>query len=1074
MGLNPDGADAKRIRIFAGFNAMLPQPNNTPRITDLQEIAIYVKGEDDGKFDDADYILFYGQGPDNYKLLPSKAIFQYENNLYSDKNYYYITIGSGPGKRVTQINNLSTVSPSVEEFDDFSYYETEKYNELHSGRDWFGEQFDSKTDYTIRFDMPGIVPGSDILLVSNVMGQSLGESSFQVSYNGKLIAEQKPAPLIDYQYATKGSEVSDTLRINASSVNASAVANQDIRLVFLKATSGRSVGYLDYLLLQAKRKLAFYGDQVLFHSLKSLEQTTTTFNISNSTADAMVWDISDPYNVSIQQSLFNGSVTSFTAASSSLKKYIASNTKFSAPVFEEEVQNQNLHGLTAVDVLVVCAPDFVSQAQRFASYRQSKSALKVSVATTKQVYNEFSGGKQDVTAIRDFVKYLYDHNAGIKHLLLFGRGSYDYKDYLPNNKNFVPTYESRNSLSPLETYSSDDYFGFLENSEGNWGESPPEPHTLDIGVGRFPVKKVEEAEILVDKIIEYESHNWGEWRKELVFVADDGDFNIHQSQSDQLAESVEASHPEFNTTKIFLDSYKQVNSSIGQVSPDATTALNDAVRKGALLVNYTGHGSEQQWMQERIFDQTSLDKWKTAPTYPLLVTATCEFGRNDDPSLISTAENSLVRKGGGSIGLLTTARPVNSSTNFTLNKAFYIALFTKAQNQFRDLGSVVRDTKNNSISGVSNRNFSLLGDPSMRVMLPGEEIRVSEIKNLSSSSDTLKALSKVRLTGSVYQNGLPSTNFNGTAEINLIDRPTLDRTKGDENPPFEFNNRTNEIFRGQAPVKNGQFQLEFTIPSSINPVVGPGKLSLYAYADGSSLDVAGASTIMKIGGKEKNPGIDTKGPDIQLFVGDSTFLNGGIASSNTQLVAILSDENGINISGFYSQNNITATLDDSLTFILNNYYLTDPGNIKRGKIKFPLDDLKAGQHELSLKATDTFGNAGSTAITFFVSDVNGIQIEQLLSFPNPALSDATFHFKHNRSGDDIEATITVYDQLGQPVFSSVDNVPNSPYHVNLPSWNLVGSGGTKLGAGLYLCKLLVRSLSDGSKNEKITKVIISN
>jgi hypothetical protein len=1072
MGINPDGADAKKIRVFAGFNGMLPQANSAARVTDLQEIAIYVKGEEDGKFDNSDYILFYGQGPDNYSMSPSKSIFRYENNLYTDKNYYFITIGTAPGKRVVQISNVGGDAPSIDEFDDFSYYETEKYNELHSGRDWFGEQFDSKTEYTIRFDMAGVVNGSNIKLVSNVMGESFGESSFQILYNDKLIGEQKPLPIIDYQYAAKGSEVTDTLTINASTVSASASANQDIKLRFVKATSGRSVGYLDYLLLQTKRKLAFYGDQVLFHSLKSLGQPLAKFSISNSTADAVVWDITDPFNVSIQQSAFSGGATSFTASSTSLKKYIASGTRFSVPAFEEEVLNQNLHGFTSVDLLVVCAPDFVSQAQRFATYRQSKNSLKVSVVTTKQVYNEFSGGKQDVTAVRDFVKYLRDQNAGIKHLLLFGRGSYDYKGYLPNNKNFVPTYESHNSLSPLETYSSDDYFGFLENNEGSWNESPPQDHTLDIGVGRLPVKKVEEADIIVDKIIEYENQNWGEWRKELVFVADDGDYNIHQSQSDELAETIESTHPEFNTTKIFLDSYKQVNSSIGQISPDATSALNDAVRKGAAIVNYTGHGSEQQWTQERIFDQTALDKWKTAPTYPLLVTATCEFGRNDDPSLISTAENSLLRKGGGSIGLVTTARPVNSSTNFTLNKAFYLALLTKVDNQFRDLGSVFQDTKNNSISGVSNRNFSLLGDPSMRVMLPGPELRVSEIKNLSSNSDTLKALSKVRMTGSVYQNGLPDTNFSGYAQVTLIDRPVPDVTKGDENSPFPFINRTNEIFRGQAQVKNGQFQLEFTMTSSINPVVGSGKLSLYA--NGALRDVAGVANVLKIGSKEKNPGTDTTGPDIQLFVGDSTFINGGIASPDTHLVAILSDDNGINISGFSAQNNILSTLDDSISFVLNNYYLADVGNVRRGKVRFPIDGLKPGEHHLSLKASDTFGNQSSTSITFFVSDVNGIQIEQWLNFPNPASTSTTFHFKHNRSGDDLEAIVTVYNYLGQPMISNTYEVLNSPYHVNLPAWDVVGGEGTKLGTGLYLCKLSVRSLSDGSRNEKITKVIISN
>lgn len=1072
FGINPDG-DVKKIKVYTAFNGMLPQANSAPRIQDLQEIAIYVSGEEDGKFNTSDYILFYGQGPDKYQLLPDKGIFQYENNLYTDKNYYFITADGANGKRMVPIGNLNDPAPAVEEFDDFSYYETEKYNDLHSGRDWFGEQFDSKTEYTIRFDMPGVIDGSTIKLVSNVMGQSYAQASFQISYNDKFIVEQKPEVIIDYQYAIKGTEVTDTLNINASSVNAAGSANQDVKIKFIKASTGRSVGYLDYLLLQTKRKLALYGDQTLFHSLKSLQQPATKFNIANTASTAIVWDVTDAYTPAIQQSSFNGGTTSFTANSTLLRKYVVTSTKFSAPDFEKQVANQNLHGISNIDLLVVCAPEFLLQAQRFAVYRQAKSSISVHVATTEEVYNEFSGGKQDITAIRDLVKYLKDKNSGIRNLLLFGRGSYDYKNYLPNNKNFVPTYESRNSLSPLETYSSDDYFGFLENNEGTWNENPPVNHTLDIGVGRFPIKKAEEGDILIDKIMEYEDNAWGDWRKQLVFVADDGDFNIHQSQSDQLAESVESDHPEFNTTKVFLDYYKQVNSPSGQISPQATAALNDVVKRGAVIVNYTGHGGEQQWAQERIFDQISLDNWKSGPAYPLLVTATCEFGRNDDPSLISTAENSLVRKKGGSIGLVTTARPVNSSTNFTLNKAFYLALFTKSDNRFRDLGSVFRDTKNTSQSGVSNRNFSLLGDPSMKLALPEADVRISEIKNLSSASDTLKALSKIRVTGSIYQGGSIDPGYNGYLEALLLDRPVTLQTKGDENPPFDFTSRDNEIFHGQVQVVSGQFQFDFTMTSSIDPQVGKGKFALYAYGNNRQ-DLTGVVSNVKIGAKEKSPGTDSKGPDIQLFMGDSTFLNGGVANVSSRIVAILSDDNGINLSGYASQNNIVATLDDSLTFILNNFYLSDVGNFRRGKINYPIDGLKPGEHHLTLRAADTYGNISSTSIAFFVSDVNGIQIEQWLNFPNPASTATTFQFKHNRSGDDLEATVTVFDQVGQPMFSDTYQITKSPYQVNLPAWDVVGGSGTKLGTGLYLCKLSVRSLTDGSKNEKITKVIISN
>ena len=1075
MGINPDPIDPKKIQLYTGMNGMLPQPNSSPRVNDVKELSIYVKGADDGKFNADDYILFFGQGPDSYQILPGKSVFQYQNNIYTDKNFYFLTIANADGKRLGLTANIPGSFSLVEEYDDIGYYETEKYNDLHSGRDWFGELFDTKTEYTIRFDMPGIVEGSSLTLVSNVMGQSFGPSSVLLSVNDVLIAEQPLPSILNSQYSSKGEERTDTLIIASSAVNASVQANQDVKLKFIKATTGRSVAFIDYVLLQAKRKLTLSANQIVFHSLKSLEQPTTRFSISNMPANGMVWDVTDPFTATFQDATFNSGIVTFAAQSNTLRKYIAvSNTNYLAPATEGIVPNQNLHGISSLDFLIVTAPEFLLEAQRLAAHRRSYNSLNTVVVTTTQVYNEFSGGKQDISAIRDLAKYLYDRGAGLKTLLLFGRGSYDYKNYLPFNKNFVPTYESRNSLGPLETYSSDDYFGFLETSEGNWGENPAEAHTLDIGVGRLPVKKIEEAQTLVNKLILYETHNWGSWRKEILFVADDGDFNIHQGQADQLAESIETDHPEINTQKIYLDAFQQVASPIGQISPIATMALNDAVRQGVAIVNYTGHGGEQQWTQERILDQVSLDKWKTAPRYPFLVTATCEFGRNDDPGLISAAELSMIKKDGGTIGMVTTARPVNSSTNFALNTAFYQSLFTKQANQFRDMGSVFRDTKNNSISGVSNRNFSLLGDPSMRLALPSPNIRITSLVNLTSGSDTLKALSKIKITGMIYSYGAPDPGFSGTLTATLFDKVKMEKTKGDENTPFDYNARDNAVFRGQASISNGQFAIEFTVPKSIDLTPGYAKLSLYAASTFANRDVTGVNTSLKIGSAEKSPGTDSKAPQIELFMGDTTFTSGGIAGSNSRIIAILTDKNGINISTYASQNNIIAILDDTVSFTLNRYYQSDLDNVRRGKVNYPIDGLKPGQHYLTLRASDTFGNSSSTSISFFVSGQNGIQIEQWLNYPNPVSTSTTFHFKHNRSGEDLEAAVTIFNQVGQPMMSTTYQIYGSAYQVDLPTWDALATDGTKFAAGLYLLKLSVRSLLDGSKNEKITKVIISN
>jgi hypothetical protein len=1049
LGLNPDQTDPRKIRILAGNQGMLSQLNSSPRVSDLKEVAIQMVGQDDGVFNSSDYLLFYGQGPDQYHLDFNKGVFAYENNLYTDKNYYFVTVGPSNGLRIADNQSLTGTYPTITEFDDFTYYETEQYNELHSGRNWYGEQFSSKTSYTIRFTVPGIVNGSDLKLIYKVMAQSINPASFQFSLNGQPLQDKAMPTIINASYTDKGTEASDSLTISSATNQASSTTNWDVTLRFNKAATEKSIGYLDRLLFQYKRALTLYGDQTAFSSLLSIKSSAAKYSLMQLPAGALIWDISDPWRPSLQATTLEGTNTVFQAVTGPDKKYLVfSNKNFPVPVPEGKVANQNLHGIGTTNLVIVSAPEFLSEAQRLANFRQSRNGITTTVVTTTQVYNEFSGGKQDVSAIRDFVRWLYVNNSGIKNLLLMGRGSYDYKNYLSYNKNFVPTYESRNSLSPLESYSSDDYFGFLDANEGNWSENPIENHTLDIGVGRLPVKKTEEAQQVVNKLLEYGQLPGDSWRRQILFVADDGDDNIHQGNADELAELIASQHPDFTTEKLFVDNFKQVSVSFGQLSPTATEALNRAAVSGYSIINYTGHGNEQQWMAERILDQFSILNWKNAPRYPLLLTATCEFGRNDDPGLISTAEQSLLMNHGGSIGLVTTTRLVNSATNFFLNKAFYQALFTKVGGRYRDLGSVMRDTKNNSVSGISNRNFSLLGDPSLTLLLPPADLQVTSLQNITSGSDTLKALSTVQLKGRVISNGGADPNYTGVATVTVYDKAFTETTRGDENPPFTFINRINPVFSGKASIQQGLFELEFTLPKFIDPAIGTGMISLYATSNTPGEDRTGAVVISKIGALEKNPGPDTQGPSIYPYMGDTTFIPGGIVGANSRIVAILRDAHGISTARYNPQQSILAILDDTTTWILNDYYQAAVNNQTVGLVDFPVFGLKDGTHHLNLSASDVYGNRSTAHLVFTVSDRGSIQLNDWLAYPNPMHEETVFHFTHSRSSEDLEAVVTVFDRVGQSLYTATYSVPESDYQVDLPAWDGTSAAGIKLSPGL--------------------------
>ena len=1076
MGFTPSAIDPRKIRIHGNPGGMLPQPNNESRPQDLTELAIMVQGETDGKFDKNDFILFYADGPDRVSFDAPTGAFTYEHNLYSDENFYFITVGTSNGKRVTTASSQSG-GAIVTEYNDFFYHELEEKNELNSGRDWFGEKVDGSNDFVLSIPHDNIVPGSQIRVASDVMGQSYLNASFKVFLNDNLIGQHAVTPISPGTYSTKGEKTKGVFTPTESSVGASQNLSQELRYKFMEA-EGYSQGFIDRVLFSSVRKLRLADDQLIFQSAKSLQSAISTYEIESGTSDIAIWDVTPGDDAVAQTISINNGVAQFTAASSSLKKYIIFKNAAPAPDLAGPVPTQNLHGFSTPNLVIVSHPLFLAEAERLAAHRRITSGWTVQVVTTDQVYNEFSSGRQDITAIRDFVKYLYDQSpATLRALLLIGRGSYDYKDRVNDNTNFVPVYESRNSLNPLQTYASDDYYGFLENTEGFWSESPVVNHTMDIGVGRLPVTTVKQAESIVNKIIQYESMKWehSPWRKKIVFVADDGnsedDFSsLHQEQSDALASWVESTIEGIDIKRLFMGTYKKVITPNSESVPDMEDDLVRAFRDGTLIINFTGHGAEKLWTDERILSEATIGALDN-DIYPFLVTATCEFGRNDDSFQTSSAEFSVTKENGGAIGIVTTTRPVIAFPNFSLNQAFYEALFNATDGVFPPLGQVFRETKNGSFSGVSNRNFMLLADPSLTLAIPSNKIVVTSAKTIF-GSDTLKALSTVEVDGEVrdVNDNLIST-FDGIAEIVIYDKRTDFKTIGRNDPAFEFSQWHNVLFRGKATVDDGVFHLKFIMPKNISYTIGEARMSVY----GSSNEIdhaKGSMETIKIGGTETQFDSDITPPSLQAFMGDTTFINGGITSPDTKLIVKLSDTSGINISDYGLGNSLVAVLDDDAqTFVLNSYYVADVDDYGSGTVIYPLQNLEKGRHTFTIKGWDVHNNPARTTVDFIVTDGSELRIGEFGNFPNPVTDKTTFFLTHNRSGDDLEAQVFIFTLTGDLLFQQKIELLHSEYMTEMM---ILDNSDKKLPAGLYVARVVVRSLTNGSKNEQVTKLIILN
>ncbi|AFM05173.1 hypothetical protein Fleli_2820 [Bernardetia litoralis DSM 6794] len=1082
-GINPSTINPNNLQIFGNGGGMLPQANSAPRISDLQENAIVVELGSDNIFNAGDYILFYAQSADSYQYnaqLNDLLKFTFEKNLYDDFNYYYLKVGNETGKRIQIAENL-TGGTKITTYNEIAHHELEETNIIGdfqnsggggSGRMWFGERFDFVTEQTINFESEGLITSRPVLLRASALGYSSRVSEYTFSVAGQDFGTLSIAASQISTYAKKGNTNTATFSSNLSA----SPASLPVKVSYNK-TDDIAFGHLDYLTLEFTRTLSFYKQNTHFRSVASSQNEITNFEFAETSASMRVWNITNL--ASIENILPNSSNQNafVVRTNKKLNELIAFdiNEDLPKPIEITAIENQNLHNLSTPDFVIVTHEDFLDAAQKLAAFHSEHDDMEVLVVTVNQIWNEFSSGKQDVSAIRDFVRFLYKkQNDKLRYLLLFGDTSYDYKNRIASNNNFVPIYQARESLEPVETFSSEDFFGLLEDDEGEWEENfQTQQEDLDIGIGRIPVRSTEQADLVVDKIIGYSlPQTLGNWRNKVVFVADDGDSNIHMRDSEELIDIIEG-YNGYQAEKLYVDAFPQVSTSNGKFSPKVREKLDQNVNEGSLIVNYMGHGSESSLATEAVVDLASVSHWKNLNNLPMFVTATCEFGRYDNPDVFSVGERLMTNEDGGGIALVTTTRPVTASTNFILAKAFYNNVFGRLPNgEMPRLGDIIRATKNESLSKL-NRNFTLLGDPALRLNYPKEEAIITEVKTNGTVSESIKALDKVTLSGQIVNNGILSSDFSGDLDITIYDKPAELRTFGDESEPMAYNNWQNILYKGKAKISQGKFEVTFVVSKDINYNLAAGRVTMYAQHETQNRDANGFYGI-QIGASNDNAPTDNTAPIAQIWIEDKTFVSGAKVPSNTTLLAEISDENGINLTGYGVGREITAVLDGEATqtFILNDYFEYEEGSYQNGTIAFPLQDLAVGKHTLTFTVWDNYSNPTTIEIDFYVEN-KPIEVTEIIPFPNPFWSNVEFNVTHTRTGDDIEVILVVYDVLGRPVRTVRQDYLNNNGNFSNLSWNGRGDEGELVKNGMYICKIYIHSLQDDAVGASTVKVILN-
>ena len=1073
MGINP-----ANVRIFGYGGALLRQNFTTDKFDDLPELAIHMEKGADGVFNAGDYILFYAQGVNSWAYDSNRGMFTHTLNHYANHGHYFVTSDAGTGRRIETVSQSIPAEATINqinEFVDYAVHEKDLISLALSGKEFYGETFGDMLSLNINFTFPNVVKNSNSVRTRlDVAAVSGDPSNFILSLHGqqqRTLTVAARTPNDNYEKGRAANGIF-TYTPNADLLN--------FNLTYVKSTSA-SRGYLNYLTVNARRQLIMTGSAMRVQNVDFLGTGTfDQYNVRNATAGVQIWDVTNHVNAfRIPASTVNDTLR-FIAPNTTARTFVAINptlgSTFPKPEVVGVVPNQNLHGMPQVDMVIISYPGFVSQAERLAAAHNAMGETKVAVVTTEQIYNEFSSGTPDATAYRWLMKMLYDRANDMgdvskrpKYLLLFGRGSYDNRQILPGtSKSYVLTYQTENSLVETLSYVTDDYFGFLDDWEGN--QVPA--HSLNLGIGRFPVSSLQEATNVVTKTINYmRNTEKGIWKNQILFLADDGDGALHMRQADSIVSMLSRNHPSFQYNKIYLDAFQQEVNASGESYPVARTKFLNMVNTGVFLLDFIGHAGATGWTNEQVLTNADVLNMSNR-RLPLWIGATCNFLQFDLPT-VSAGEQVLLNPIGGGIGIISAARPVYASQNYNINRQLNHFLFMKENGNHLRMGDVVMRAKNSLGTEINKLSYVYMGDPALRLNFPTEfNVVTSKINGSDAQgNDTLRALSRVKVEGYIADiNGVEIPDFNGKLYIRVYDKlQRITTLNNDKNGFLTYFDRPNMLFSGTTEVIDGKFSVTFMLPKDIRYNFGGGRINYYAYDSNYDMEAQGHFENFTVGGSNLDFEYETDGPEINMYLNTPNFVSGDKVNETPVFIAEVSDINGINQIGSGIGHDIMLIVnnDPSQTYVLNDFYQTELNDFTRGMVRFKLPEMRSGKHTLTFRVWDLLNNSSTQSLDFEV--VKGLEPEimHIWNYPNPVRQNTRFVIEHDRPETVLHATVDIFDTTGRNVWSfrqsTLDEI----------SWDAVDHHGRKLKTGVYLYRIRIE-FADKQIFSKMNKLIIAD
>ncbi len=1064
MGIDPNTVDPRTIKIYNNGGYQLPENPAAPRPEELNEIAVYVSGEDDSKFDQDDYILFYGRPTEFWEYNKSSRQINRIKNPFSKKNYYWITAGGSNGKRMVPEPSLNASNfYSQQTTLAFGQNEKDSVNIGGTGREYFGDELDYNTkSRTYLVTLNSIVPGMPITYqfrIANVgpvpINFFLSESNNQIYSRTSLAGSSTSA----YSLGTA---------LSGIAVYRGNLTDERSALKFAIETNAANARVaIDYYEIKYTKYLQAVGDELLFFS----KDTTANIqmNLSNfSNSSIFVFDITDYANVKqITNADITGGQCNFQIAGQAgrVRKFLAvCSSAFKTPENIANVQITNLKAdLTGTEFIIITDKVFKDQAERLRDYKanQSLSKLSTSLFYIDDIYNQFSGGSLDPSAIRDFLKFAYDNwQTKPFYVLLFGDGTYDYYNVTKRSNNFIPAYETEESLYEISSYPTDDFYARISGNDIK----------PDLALGRLCIQNTDDAKNVVDKIITYETQSdKGLWRNTVTLVADDGpagtgndDGSLHTAQSEILSRNKVPKF--FDQNKIYLAMYPTVYTGLGRRKPAVNQAIIDAVNNGTLLLNFIGHGSPNVWTHESVFEKATTIPQLKNNNYFFVTAATCDFGRYDDPFDQSSAEI-LVNKGNsGAIGAFTAARLVYSNLNEAINDSFYTNLF-KYQDGFGlpvRIGMAYFLTKQFR-TFENDEKYNLFCDPTLRLDQPRIPASIDSVNHMVLNNDVqINALGEVNIKGAVRnEDNSINNNFNGNAIISVYDS---DRQVYIKEMNYTVTMQGGLIYRGRVNINDGTFQTGFVVPKDISYENKNGKIITYIYNDNN--DGVGSTNKIIVGGTNQNIPNDGNGPDIEIYFDNFSNSVSYMVNPDFTLLVKLSDQTGLNTTGTGIGHKLEGILndDENNPIDFSNFFVGDlNSNGKSGVIQYKFTGFEPGDYNIRIKAWDVFNNLSMKEANFTVVHGNDLVVKDVVNYPNPFATNTTFTFQHNLTKP-INVRIKIYTIAGRMIKQIEEDYVTDKF-VKI-DWDGRDADGNSIANGTYLYKLVVDS-SDGEYHQNV-------